>query len=97
MTDYEYSIIQMAAGTRVTMFNERLEHSVREGWEPFMMSGDTTINIMLRRPRQGAEVQQAASAAGAVAAPRPAAPAAQVSVSPPQVAAASASGALNQQ
>ena len=74
MTDYEYMILQMAAGTRITMFNERLEHQMQEGWEPFLMSGDTTLNVMLRRRRvaASAQLQAAAAAAAPVAAPQPA-------------------------
>jgi hypothetical protein len=98
MDPYEYSLIQMSAGTRVTMFNERLDHAVQEGWEPFLMSGDTTVTVLMRRPREGAAARQPQAAAAAVA-PRPA-PVAQIPAAAPQpvaVAAGSGAGALNQQ
>lgn len=48
---YEYMVIQMAAGGRTTHLNERIEAMVAEGWEPCMMAGDTTLNVMMRRAR----------------------------------------------
>ena len=100
MNPYEYSVIQMAAGARATMFNERLEHAVQEGWEPFLMSGDTTINVLMRRPRQAAVARQPQAAAAAAAA-RPATPAAQVPVAASQqqvaIPVATTAGALNEQ
>ena len=47
---FEYHVIQMAAGGRIGQFNDRITALVEEGWEPFLMSGDTSITIMMRRP-----------------------------------------------
>ena len=72
MSHYEYQIIQMVSGGRVTHLNERMENMVAEGWEPIMMSGDTGVTVMMRRER----AQQAAGEAqgeAAAAAPRPSA------------------------
>lgn len=63
MSQYEYMLLQSAAGARTSLLNERIEAHVAEGWEPIMMSGDTTVNVMLRRPRQAAATQHAASQA----------------------------------
>jgi hypothetical protein len=46
---YEYMVVQMAAGGRVTHLNERLAAMVAEGWEPMMMCGDNSVSVMLRR------------------------------------------------
>lgn len=66
MTEYEYQVIQMAAGGRTVHLNERMENMAAEGWEPVMMSGDTAVNIMMRRPRGQVSEQQVAQAAAAV-------------------------------
>lgn len=65
MSQYEYMLLQSAAGARITLLNERIEAHVLEGWEPIMMSGDTTLNVMLRRVRPAAAVQTSASQAQA--------------------------------
>jgi len=58
MAQYEYIIITMTAGGRITHLNERLEAMVQEGWHPIMMSGDSQVNVMLRRQRPGVAQQQ---------------------------------------
>ncbi len=57
MAQYEYMIITMNAGGRITHLNERLEGMVQEGWHPIMMSGDAQVNVMLRRQRPGVAAQ----------------------------------------
>ena len=79
MSQYEYLLLQSAAGARITLLNERLEAHVLEGWEPIMMSGDTTLNVMLRRPRRPAATQPSASQAQVA---RPAAAPAQPTAAP---------------
>ena len=72
MSQYEYTIIQMAAGGRITHLNERLEAMVAEGWEPMTISGDATVSVLLRRPKAAGGPQTAAQPSPA-AAPRPSA------------------------
>jgi nucleoid-associated protein YgaU len=74
MSQYEYMLLQSAAGARTSLLNERLEAHVVEGWEPVMLSGDTTVNVLLRRPRQAAARATAAQAQAQVQ-QRPVAPA----------------------
>jgi hypothetical protein len=50
--DWEYSVLQMAASGRSTHLAERLNQMAEEGFEPFISSGDETITILLRRPKQ---------------------------------------------
>lgn len=50
--DWEYSVLQMAAAGRSTHLAERLNQMAEEGFEPFMSSGDETVTIILRRPKQ---------------------------------------------
>ncbi len=50
--DWEYNVLQMAATGRSTHLAERLNQMADEGYEPFMVSGDETITIVLRRPRR---------------------------------------------
>lgn len=63
MGPYEYQLIQMAAGSRTAMFNERIEHMAAEGWEPILMAGDTSVNVLMRRPRQAVAARPAQAAA----------------------------------
>lgn len=65
---YEYMIVQMAAGGRITHLNERLHSMVAEGWEPFLMTGDNSVSVMMRRPIKAAG--QAPAAAPAAPAPQ---------------------------
>jgi hypothetical protein len=74
MTQYEYILVQMAAGSRAQLFNERLEHMSSEDWEPVLMSGDTTVNVLMRRPRKAAAAARPVAAAPQAQAPAPAAP-----------------------
>lgn len=71
MGQYDYMVVQSAAGARVSILNERIETMVGEGWEPILMSGDTTVNVMLRRPKAqpAARQVQAAQAQSTIAAP----------------------------
>jgi hypothetical protein len=59
MMGYEYMVVQMAAGGRVTHLNERLATMVAEGWEPVMMCGDNSVSVMLRRPAKPAQAPAA--------------------------------------
>ena len=62
MSRFEYQIIQMVAGGRVTHLNERMEAMAAEGWEPIMMSGDSGLNVLMRRAKgQGASPQPPAA------------------------------------
>ena len=49
MSGYEYQVLQMPAQGTVRPLNERIAGMVADGWEPIMMSGDTTLNVMMRR------------------------------------------------
>ena len=73
MSQYEYTVIQSAAGARISLMNERIETLVADGWEPVLMSGDATVSILFRRPRRQAAAQQAHAQSAVAAAPRPAA------------------------
>jgi len=83
MGQYDYMVVQSAAGARVSSLNERLETMAGEGWEPIMMSGDTTINVLLPRPKAQAAARQVqtAQAQSTTAAPV-ARPVAQPTVAP---------------
>ncbi len=48
MAKYEYRCLHMPAGS-ISVVNERLASSAEENWHPILMSGDTSINILLRR------------------------------------------------
>lgn len=74
MPKYEYHVVSKADRAPITMLNERLESMAAEGWEPIMMSGEATVNVMMRRLSPEAAAQQA----------RPAAPAAQAQAGQPQ-------------
>ncbi len=58
MEQYEYRVVQLPAGGNITHMNERLAHMVSEGWEPFLMSGDTSVNVLVRRRAQQQSAQQ---------------------------------------
>ena len=49
-TDWEYTILQMAAG-RSSHMSDRINQLGEEGFEPYMLVGDTTITLLLRRPK----------------------------------------------
>lgn len=74
MNQYEYTILQSAAGARTSLLNERIEALAVEGWEPILMSGDATVNVMLRRLRQSAAARTTASAQAQTPRPAPAQP-----------------------
>ena len=61
MPRFEYHVINMPAGGRITNLNEGLEQMVEEGWEPVVMCGNETLNIMLRRATAQAAPQQPAA------------------------------------
>ncbi len=50
-TDWEYTILQMAAG-RSTHMSDRINQLCHEGFEPFMLTGDATVTLIMRRPKQ---------------------------------------------
>ena len=49
--DWEYFILQMAQG-RSTHMSDRINQLGDEGFEPFMLTGDDTVTLLMRRPRQ---------------------------------------------
>lgn len=49
--DWEYNLLQMASG-RSTHMAERINQMAEEGFEPFLVCGDATITVFLRRPRE---------------------------------------------
>lgn len=70
MPRFEFHVINMPPGGRITNLNERLEQLVNEGWEPVVMCGDQTLNIMLRRPAPQPAAQQSAAQPAAPQAPQ---------------------------
>ena len=68
MPQYEYRVVQMPPQGTVGPLNERIATMVAEGWEPIMLSGDATVNVMMRRAVAAAANLQA-TAAVAVAEP----------------------------
>ncbi len=63
MSQYEYRVVRMPAQGTVSPLNERIGAMVAEGWEPVLMSGDTTVNVMMRRALPGPADLKAAEAA----------------------------------
>ena len=55
MAKYEYRCLHMPAGS-ISVVNERLASSAEDDWHPILMSGNESINILLRR--QVAEPEQ---------------------------------------
>jgi len=51
-TDWEYTILQMAAG-RSTHMSDRINQLCEEGFQPYMLTGDATVTLIMRRPKQG--------------------------------------------
>lgn len=49
MQQYEYRMLHMPT-TSISVLNERVNSEAKEGWEPFMMSGNDFVNVLLRRP-----------------------------------------------
>jgi hypothetical protein len=56
--DWEYNILQMAAGRSAHM-SDRINQLGEEGFEPYMLVGDTTITLLMRRPKQEAQTPPA--------------------------------------
>jgi len=54
MHKWEYRILHMPT-TSISVLNERVNNDARDGWEPFMMSGNDFVNIVMRRPAQQEE------------------------------------------
>ena len=50
MPTYEYRVIQMPAQGVIGRLNDQICSMVANGWEPMMMSGDATVNVMMQRP-----------------------------------------------
>ncbi|MGC9320178.1 MAG: hypothetical protein ACP5KN_19250 [Armatimonadota bacterium] len=48
MPVYEYRILHMPT-TSISVLNERVNSDAEDGWEPFMMSGNDFVNVMMRR------------------------------------------------
>jgi len=46
---YEYRMLHMPT-TSISVLNERVNSEAKEGWEPFMMSGNDFVNVLMRRP-----------------------------------------------
>ncbi|MCD6351209.1 MAG: DUF4177 domain-containing protein [Armatimonadetes bacterium] len=59
MQKYEYRVVQGGAGAAISHLNERLNSMAEEGWEVVMISGDQTVNVLVRRERK----EQAAAGA----------------------------------
>ncbi len=57
MHRWEYRILHMPT-TSLSVLNERVNNDAREGWEPFMMSGNDFVNIIMRRPIEQGEVKE---------------------------------------
>lgn len=57
MATYEYRVIQSAAGAPVSHLNERINAMAEEGWEVIGISGDSTVNVIMRRQKQQAANQ----------------------------------------
>lgn len=51
MAKYEYQIIHQLAN-RVDHLTRQLNAAVEDGWEPASVTGDQTVFILLRRPKQ---------------------------------------------
>jgi len=68
MSQYEYRAIQMPVQGAVSRLNEQIATMVAEGWEPIMLSGDSTVNVMMRRALTASEAA-AAQAAATIAEP----------------------------
>jgi hypothetical protein len=47
---WEYRVLQSTAGA-VTHLNDRINSMAEEGWEAVSLSGDTMVNVLMRRPR----------------------------------------------
>lgn len=61
MASYEYRILQSAAGAPVTHLNDRINTLAGEGWEVVELSGDATVNVLLRRAKTQASAPRAAA------------------------------------
>lgn len=57
MQRYEYRLLHMPT-TSVSVLNERINNEAKEGWEPFMMSGNDFVNVLMRRPLDDKEQAQ---------------------------------------
>lgn len=57
MQKWEYRILHMPT-TSVSVLNERVNNEAKDGWEPFLMSGNEYINVILRRPVESKGEQQ---------------------------------------
>ena len=66
MPTYEYRVARMPAQATIGRFNEQIAGLIADGWAPIMMSGDTTVNILMRRAlaeSTPSEARQAAAVA----------------------------------
>ncbi len=57
MHNWEYRILHMPT-TSISVLNERVNNDARDGWEPFMMSGNEYVNIVMRRPIKQEEAEE---------------------------------------
>jgi len=48
--EWEYNVLQIGSG-RSSHLAERINHMAEEGFEPFLVCGDQTVTVLLRRPR----------------------------------------------
>jgi len=60
---YEYRVLQSAASAPISHLNERINAMAEEGWEVIGISGDTTVNVIMRREKPQAANQPQPSAA----------------------------------
>ncbi|MGQ9732652.1 MAG: hypothetical protein ACUVX8_15445 [Candidatus Zipacnadales bacterium] len=58
---YEYVVIRLGEG-RATHLADRINDHAAEGYEPFMMCGDTFLTVLLRRPKTAESPASAAPA-----------------------------------
>jgi hypothetical protein len=62
MPKYEYRVV--TGGTAaIAHLNERINAMAEEGWEVVTISGNETVNVLLRRPRPEASQSQGGSSA----------------------------------
>lgn len=58
MPTYQYRLLQLPVGGTMSRLNEQIRQMAEEGWEPMLMSGEATVNILLRRGASAEEMQQ---------------------------------------
>ena len=49
MPTHEYRLLKLPEASSSAQSTQQIAHLAQEGWEPVLMSGEGTLNIMLRR------------------------------------------------